>query len=104
MKKIAKPVLFGVILLACLFVINTGCKKKAECSGEVALCPGHVFEACCTDSDCYYIVDGDQQYDCDGLSCGPAAAQIVDDYCVGAFGLTEKQALETVQKVLAAVK
>jgi hypothetical protein len=102
MKKIAKPVLFGVILLACLFVINTGCKKKAECSTAEALCAGHTFQACCTDTDCYYVVDGSDEYDCNGTDCYAAAADMVFDYC--GFNVNQTQALKTIEKVLAAVK
>ncbi|MCX6557485.1 MAG: hypothetical protein NTW95_08680 [Candidatus Aminicenantes bacterium] len=102
MKKIAKPFLFGVILLACLFVINTGCKKKAECSGATQLCTGHTFEACCTETDCYYVVDGDEQFDCNGTDCYAAASDMVYAYC--GYNVNEKEALKTIEKLLAAIK
>jgi hypothetical protein len=102
MKKIAKPVLFGVILLACLFVINTGCKKKAECSGVEDLCDGNTFEACCTETDCYYVVNGDEQFDCNGTDCYDAAFDMTYAYC--GFALNETQAQKTIDKLLAAIK
>jgi hypothetical protein len=102
MKKIAKPVLFGVILLACLFVVNTGCKKKATCSGAEALCNGHTFEACCTETDCYYVVDGDTQYDCNGTDCWSAATEMTNTYC--GFNVNQTEAVKTIEKLLAAAK
>ncbi len=66
MKKFIKPVVFGVIFITCLFVINTGCKKKATCSASEPLCGSHTFQACCTETDCYYLVDGEDKFNCNG--------------------------------------
>jgi len=104
MKKMIKPMVFGAIFIVCLFVINTGCKKKAECSGAEALCDNHTFTACCTETDCYYVVDDDEEFDCNGTDCFAAATQMINAYCGGGFNFTEKQALATVQRVLKAVK
>ncbi|MCX6555213.1 MAG: hypothetical protein NTZ12_09410 [Candidatus Aminicenantes bacterium] len=107
MKKIAKPVLFGVIFIACLFVISTSCKKTAAaavCNGNLALCGTHVFDACCTETDCYYMVDNSVKFPCNGLDCTAAANQLVTQYCLGGLSFTEQQALATVEKVLAAIK
>jgi hypothetical protein len=105
MKKFIKPVVFGVIFFACLFVINTGCKKKAECSAAQPLCGTHTFTACCTETDCYYLIDGGDKTKCNGTDCTAAAQQIVNKYCAqGAAGFTEKQVIATVERVLKAVK
>jgi hypothetical protein len=80
MKKFIKPVMFGVIFIVCLFAINT---------------------ACCTDTDCYYLVDDSDKFSCNGLDCGAAASTMINKYCFGgATGFTEKQALEAVARVL----
>jgi hypothetical protein len=101
MKKFIKPVMFGVIFIVCLFAINTGCKKKAECSGVQGLCDSHTYTACCTDTDCYYLVDDSDKFSCNGLDCGAAASTMINKYCFGgATGFTEKQALEAVARVL----
>jgi len=105
MKKLIKPLVFGVIFIGCLFVINTGCKKKATCTDAQLLCGNHTFTACCTDTDCYYLVDGGDKTDCNGTDCNAAAVQIISKYCTqGAAGFSEKQARETVERVLKAVK
>lgn len=104
MKKFTKPVVFGVILIACLFVISTGCKKKAECSDDEFLCDNNTFTACCTETDCYYLVNDDDRYNCNGTDCFAAATQMINDYCGGGFNFTEKQALATVERVLKAIK
>jgi len=54
MKKFIKPIVFGLFWSPCLFVISTGCKKKVRMFGRQALCGSHTFEACCTETDCYY--------------------------------------------------
>jgi len=104
MKKMIKPMVFGAIFIICLFVINTGCKKKAECSGSESLCGSHTFTACCTETDCYYVVDGDEEFDCNGLDCYAAASQMINEYCAGGFGFSKEQVLATTEKVLAAIK
>ena len=104
MKKFIKPVVFGVILVTCLFVISTGCKKKATCSGAEPLCGNHTFEACCTENDCYYLVDGNDRFDCNGTDCTTAANTLVLTYCGGGLNYSEKQLINTVEKVLAAIK
>jgi hypothetical protein len=106
MKKFVKPVVFGVIFIVCLFVINTGCKKKAECSGAEALCGNHTFTACCTDgTDCYYLVDDSDKFSCNGSDCEAAAIQLINTYCTGgAAGFSKQQVLATVERVLQAVK
>ncbi|HSQ34476.1 MAG TPA: hypothetical protein VLQ89_00640 [Candidatus Binatia bacterium] len=103
MKKFIKPAVFGVILITCLFVISTGCKKKAECSADEYLCGNITFQACCTETDCYYLVDG-EKYNCNGVDCQAAAYQIVLTYCGGLTNYSEKQLLSTVERVLDAVK
>lgn len=104
MKKLVKPTVFSVIFILCLFAISTGCKKKAECSAALSLCGSHTFTACCTETDCYYVVDDDEEFDCNGLDCTAAASQLINAYCAGGANFTEKQALATVEKVLAAIK
>jgi hypothetical protein len=104
MKKMVKPMVFSAIFIICLFVINTGCKKKADCSGAEALCGSHTFTACCTESDCYYVVDDDVQYDCNGLDCYAAASDMINDYCAGGVNFSKEQALALVEKVLKAIK
>jgi len=114
MKKIAKPLLFGVILIVCLFVISTSCKKKtddttpppasAECSSNITLCGSHVFMACCTTTECYYLVDNSARFNCNGFDCVAAANQLVSQYCGYGLNFSEKELLTTVEKVLAAIK
>jgi hypothetical protein len=104
MKKLLKPMIFGVIFMVCLFAINTGCKKKADCSAATALCGNHTFTACCTSTDCYYMVDDNDKVNCNGTDCEAAAIQLVNTYCTGGAGFSKEQALMTVEKVLKAVK
>jgi hypothetical protein len=106
MKRLIKPAVFGVIFIVCLFVINTGCKKTAAatCSAATALCGSHTFTACCSETQCYYLVDGGDQTNCNGTDCQAAAQTIVNKYCGGGFNFSKEQALETVEKVLADIK
>jgi hypothetical protein len=104
MKKMVKPMVFGVILIACLFVISTGCKKKATCSSAEPLCGSHTFTACCTETDCYYLVDDSDKFNCNGLDCDAAAIQLVYTYCGSGYNFSKEQVLKTVDKVLQAVK
>ena len=105
MKKFIKAVVFGAIFIVCLFAINTGCKKKAECSGAIPLCGNNTFTACCTETDCYYLVNGGDQTNCNGTDCYTAAAIIYDKYCAtGAAEFTKQQALDTVERLLQAIK
>ena len=75
-RRITFPVLIFAFLLG---IFSCEDRNPLEtCLDETSACG--TFTACCTVRQCYYLYNG-KKYECDGLDCGSAAAELADDMC-----------------------
>jgi len=65
---------------------NNGGDGDATCSGAETMCGGCTMEACCTSSQCWYIINGGQRYYCASMSNCTGAAQSATDALMACCG------------------
>lgn len=97
MKKFVMSILILVFCFSTGLVVLSGCNDDEECEDVMECSSGGTLEACCTDDQCRYLLDG-EEYPCNGTDCS-AAAEEVASVCVGKKGPVDDVILDTILDV-----